>query len=122
MAVTLYNPGTSGAQAKVNMPVESVVVFPNTTKLPFGSIAVIVTETPVTSLGIGCCSYTYCIHALSLASETQGTPFGKSAFCCVCCVPAETSMTVPLITRGVPTHVAVSGAVTVVALGPCPKQ
>ena len=120
MAVTLYNPGTSGAQAKVNMPVESVVVFPNTTKLPFGSIAVIVTETPVTSLGIGCCSYTYCIHALSLASETQGTPFGKSAFCSACVVPEETSITVPVIVIGVEVVTPMSGAVTVVALGPLP--
>ena len=51
-----------------------------------------------------------------LASDATGTPFGKSAFTVACCVPAETSVTVPLITKGVPNGIATSGAETVVSL------
>ena len=48
-----------------------------------------------------------------LASDTAGTPLGKRVACSFWFVPAEMSVTVPLIVRYVPTVVATSGAVTV---------
>src|SRR5208283_5486943 len=110
----------SGAQVKVNMPLLSLVVVPICLSLPLESITLIVTGTPVAFVGIAFCMYTYSIHWLSLASDTHGTPFGKSIACSFCVVPAEISITVPLITTGVPNGAAVSGAVTVNWLGPWP--
>lgn len=57
-----------------------------------------------------------------LSSETAGSPFGKFAATAFCFEPAAMSVTVPRITIGAPTDVTGSGAVTVVSLGPFPKQ
>src|SRR5450756_1722047 len=102
------------------MPLESLVVVPICLWLPLESMTLIVTGTPVALVGSGFCMYTYGIHEDWLASETAGTPFGKSAACCFCFVPAEMSITVPLITTGAPTDVAGLAAVTVNWLGPWP--
>ena len=57
-----------------------------------------------------------------LLSETTGTPFGKRAACSFCVVPADMSVTVPLIVRDLPNSTDRSGAVMVVCEGPLPKQ
>ena len=50
-------------------------------------------------------------------SDATGTPFGKSAACSVCFVPAEMSVTDPRIMIESPN----ASASVVVALGPLPK-
>ncbi len=53
-------------------------------------------------------------------SEATGTPLGKRAACSSCVVPAETSVTEPLMTKPDPRAILASGASTVNALGPLP--
>src|ERR1035437_8298004 len=118
--MTVYEPGISGVQVNPKVPLESVVVVPICLKLPLESITLMVTGTPVALVGIGFCIYTYSIHALWLASDIHGTPFGKSAACSFCLVPAEMSITVPEIVTGVAVVTPTLGAVTVVWLGPWP--
>lgn len=98
LAITVYLPEMSGTQFNENVPLSSLVVLPITLRLLLESITLMVTGTPVVFVGFPFCMYTYSIHALWLASDTAGTPFGKSAFCSACVVPAETSRTEPRIT------------------------
>jgi hypothetical protein len=55
-----------------------------------------------------------------LSSDTAGTPLGNRSFKASSWVPGETSVTVPLISMGVLNGTAVSGAETVIELGPLP--
>src|ERR1035441_9352421 len=102
------------------MPLESLVVEPICLVLLLESITLIVTGTPVAFVGAGCCMYTYSIHCVMLASETQGNPFGKFAAGACCFVPADMSITVPLIVMGVAVVTPTLGALTVIELGPLP--
>ncbi len=77
VAVTVKSPDMSGTQEKVNIPEASVVAVPMFRVLPFESVTSIVTGTPVKSVGIGCCWYTYSIHPFMLASDATGTPLGN---------------------------------------------
>ena len=54
------------------------------------------------------------------ASDIAGTPFGNRIVTLMSSVPGDTSMTVPCMSIGVLTDCVVSGAETVVALGPLP--
>jgi hypothetical protein len=55
-----------------------------------------------------------------LASDDTGTPAGKRAACSPCVVPDEMSITEPLMVMGLLNATAMSGAETVVWLGPRP--
>jgi len=53
--MTVYEPVMSGVQVKVNMPLESLVAVPICRLLPFESMTLIATGTPVVSVGFGFC-------------------------------------------------------------------
>ena len=103
-------------------PLPSDVVVPIVLRLWFWSRTLMVTGTPVMLFGHCCCWYTNSIQLLSLASDTHGKPLGKFDAVCCCVEPAEISITVPRIVTGVLVVTPTSGAVTVVSLGPLPKQ
>ena len=110
----------SGFQLNVKKPSALLVVLPISLWLLLESTTLKVTGTPVASVGRGLFMYTYSIHALWLSSATAGTPLGKRVANSVCAVPAEISVTIPLITTDLPISMDVFGASTVVALGPLP--
>ncbi len=64
----------------------------------------------------------YCIQSLMLSSETAGTPSGKRIACSFSFVPAEISVTVPLMRMLEVLGTETSGAETETLVGPLPKQ
>ena len=103
-----------GVHVKPYVPIALVVVVPIGRVLPFWSMTVKVTLTPVVLVGIGCCMYTASINWLMLASDTHGKPLGKFAATASCFEPAEMSITEPVIVIGVAVVTPMLGAVTVV--------
>jgi hypothetical protein len=106
----MYSPGTGGTQLLPKLPHMSVVTSPMSCQLPLGSIDINFTVTPFASVGFDYCTYMYSIHALMSSSDIAGVP----------AAPGDWSVTEPVIITLVPSGAPISGAVTVVALGPLP--
>jgi len=55
VAMTVYLPGMSGVHCKLYWPLVSVVAVPISLKLPFASITLSTTSTPIASVGLVNC-------------------------------------------------------------------
>ena len=107
----MYLPCWVGVQTWLYNPLMSLFTVPRSWVLPFESMAVNFTGTPVASAGIVFCMCRYAIHAPMFWSEIAGVSLELGVW----------SVTVPWIIMLDPVAMAVWGAVTVVLLGPLPK-
>ncbi len=89
----------------------SLVTVPISLVLPFGSMAVSLTGTPVAFVGIGNCMWRYSIQAPMSASDIAGVSLDAGVW----------SVIEPVIVKLCPCGTAVNGTVIVVLLGPLPK-